>query len=315
MTGFRTRHLAVVGLGLMGASLALALRGRAERITGVDASLATREYAIKHGIVDHVTDDLRSGVMDADTVILAAPVRAIEYMVSKQIGTYLRSNTLLIDIGSTKHDICESMGRLPIGVHAIGGHPMTGKETSGVESAESTLYYKRPFVLCPTRRTTPATRLRAIALVEALGADLIEMDAERHDKVVAGISHLPYILSASLVATISNEARDDSAYWQLAAGGFRDMSRLAASDIKMMGDIISTNSRAVATLLARFRVQLAIMESMLISGEHEKLTEALFPVRQARIEWAINYESRRNTHVTSTTQQPIQGETNTTTKG
>jgi prephenate dehydrogenase len=305
---FRTKHLTVVGLGLMGASMAMALRQRADRITGVDPSPETREYAIRHGLVDHVTDDLRTGVMDAETVILAAPVRVIEHIVSKQIGAYLRSNTLLIDIGSTKHDVCEAMGRLPIGVHAIGGHPMTGKEVNGIQFADAALYKNRPFVLCATRRTTPATRLRALSLVEALEAEPIEIDPERHDKVVAGISHLPYILSASLVATIANEAKTDTAYWELAAGGFRDMSRLAGSDIKMMGDIISTNSRAVATLLARFRVQLAIMESMLISGEHEQLLQALFPVREARIDWAKHYEARRNQHENSNGQAHHQPE-------
>jgi prephenate dehydrogenase len=293
-TGFRTKHLAVVGLGLMGASIAVALRGRADRITGVDPSPQTRRYAIEHRICDHVTDDLRGGVMDADTVILAAPVQVIANIVRMQIGSYLRLNTLLLDIGSTKHDICEAMGRLPIGVHAIGGHPMTGKEVSGIEAADGKLYEGRPFVLCATRRTTPATRLRALSFVEALGADPIEMEAERHDKIVAGISHLPYILSASLVATIANEAKNDDAYWQLAAGGFRDTSRLAASDIKMMSDIISSNSRAVATLLARFRVQLALMESLLISGEYDELIKMLFPVRQARLDWMERYEQRRN---------------------
>ncbi len=293
-TGFRTKHLTVVGLGLMGASIAIALRGRADRITGVDPSPQTRRYAIEKGICDHVTDDLRSGVMDADTVVLAAPVQVIANIVRMQIGSYLRLNTLLIDIGSTKHDICEAMGRLPIGVHAIGGHPMTGKEVNGIEEADSTLYEGRPFVLCTTRRTTPATRLRALSFVEALRADPIEMEAERHDKIVAGISHLPYILSASLVATIANEAKNDDAYWQLAAGGFRDTSRLAGSDINMMGDIISSNSRAVATLLARFRVQLALMESLLISGEYDELIKMLFPVRQARIDWMERYEQQRN---------------------
>jgi prephenate dehydrogenase len=293
-TGFRARHLAVVGLGLMGASIVLALRSRADRITGVDPSPQTRRYAIERGICDHVTDDLRAGVIDADVVVLAAPVRVIADIVRLRIGSYLRLNTLLIDIGSTKHEICDAMGRLPIGIHAIGGHPMTGKEVSGIEAADGDLYRHRPFVLCATRRTTPATRLRALSFVEALGAEPIEMEAERHDKIVAGISHLPYILSASLVATIVNEARKDDAYWELAAGGFRDMSRLAGSDIKMMGDIISTNSRAVATLLARFRVQLAIMETMLISGDIDELLELLFPVRQARLEWMERYEQRRH---------------------
>lgn len=278
----------------MGASVARALRSRADIITGVDPSPATRRYAIEQSICDHVTDDLRTGVMDADTVILAAPIQSIIHILRMQIGAYLRVNTLLIDIGSTKHDICEAMGRLPIGIQAIGGHPMTGKEVNGIEAADPDLYLARPFVLCGTRRTTPGTRLRALGFVEALGAEAIEMDAERHDKIVAGISHLPYILSASLVATIANEARHDDAYWRLAAGGFRDTSRLAASDIRMMGDIISSNSRAVATLLARFRVQLALMETLLISGEYDELTEMLFPVRQARLDWMERYEQKRN---------------------
>ena len=107
-------------------------------------------------------------------------------------------------------------------------------------------------MLCPSRRTTPAARLRALSFVEALGALPIEMEAERHDQIVAGISHLPYLLSATLVATIANQAGADSAYWELAAGGFRDTSRLAASDVTMMGDILSTNTTAVATLLGSF---------------------------------------------------------------
>ena len=123
---FQTKHLAVVGLGLMGGSMAMALRERADTITGMDLNAESREYALKHGIVDNATDDLYDAVSEADTVILAAPVRIIAEMLNRRIGSYLRSNTLVIDLGSTKHDICEAMGKLPIGVNAIGGHPMTG---------------------------------------------------------------------------------------------------------------------------------------------------------------------------------------------
>ncbi|MDQ7027383.1 MAG: prephenate dehydrogenase/arogenate dehydrogenase family protein [Anaerolineae bacterium] len=306
-SGFRTKHLAIVGLGLMGGGLAMALRDHAETITGVDMNAQVRQYALANGIVDSVTDDLYKGVHEADTVILAAPVRVITEILQKRIGSYLRSNTLLIDIGSTKYDICESMGHLPVGINAIGGHPMTGKENSGIEAADPTIYHGRPFVLCKTRRTTPSTRLRALLMVEAIGAEVIEMEAERHDRIVAGISHLPYILSASMVATVAKEAGQDEAFWQLAAGGFRDMSRLAASDIKMMGDILSTNTRAVATLLAMFRVQLAQIETMLISGEHDKLIGALRPVRKARLDWVENYEQKRNGHTNGQTRQPTEG--------
>lgn len=293
-TGFHTRHLAVVGLGLMGGSLAIALRSHADTITGVDLDPATRQYALEHGIVDRATDDLQEGVRYADTVVLAAPVRVILETLHKRIGSYLRSNTLVIDLGSTKNDICDAMANLPIGVGAIGGHPMTGKESSGITVADAALYRNRPFVLCGTRRTTPAARDRALLLVEALGAIAFEMEAERHDRIVAGISHLPYILSASLVATVAKEAKQDDAFWQLAAGGFRDTSRLAAQDIRMMGDILSTNTRAVATLLAMFRVQMAILETMLISGDYTPLLQSLEGVREARLEWVEKYEQKRS---------------------
>jgi prephenate dehydrogenase len=289
--GFNTRHLAIVGLGLMGGSLALALRKHANTITGIDPDAESREYALENGIVDAVTNDLQTGVAEADTVILCAPVRAITAMVERRIGSYLRSNTLLVDIGSTKHDICEAMGKLPVGIMAVGGHPMTGKEVSGVQASDAGLYKGRPFVLCPTRRTTPAARLRALALVEALGAVAFEMEAERHDHLVAAISHLPYILSATLVATVAQQGQTDPAVWELAAGGFRDMSRLAGQDVQMMGDILSTNTQAVATLLALFRVQLAMLEAMLVSRDDQKVAEFLKPARKARLNWIQQYEN------------------------
>lgn len=283
--GFFTDRLAIVGLGLMGGSLALALRPYAKTIVGIDLDENTRTYALERQIVDCVTDDLKEGVRNADTVILAAPVRVIIDLIKNRIGAYLRSNTLLIDIGSTKADICELMGRLPIGIQAIGGHPMCGKERSGIQASDVNLYRGRPFVLCQTRRATPSTVLRARSLVETIGALPIEMDAKRHDRVVATISHLPYLLSAALVATASQEADMDEAVWQLAAGGFRDMSRLAGSDIQMMGDIISTNTQAIAVLLAEFRVQLALLEMMLISRDDGKLADALKPLREKRLRW------------------------------
>lgn len=286
---FHTRRLTVVGLGLMGSSLALALRNHADEVIGVDPHPMTQAYAIDNQVVDHVTADLREGVHEADTVILAAPVRVIVELLNRRIGSYLRSNTLLIDIGSTKYDIVEAMGRLPIGIQAIGGHPMTGKEVSGIEAADANLYRDRPFVLCETRRATPSTRLRALRLVEAIGAIPVEMEAAHHDRVVATISHVPYLLSAALMATAAGEAVEDEAIYRLAAGGFRDMSRLAGSDVRMMGDIVSTNTQAIAVILAQFRVQLALLEKMLIGRDEQHLAEALEPIRESRLAWAERY--------------------------
>ena len=290
--GFRVRHLAIVGLGLMGGSLALAMRAHSDRISGIDQDERARAFALERGMVDCATGDLYEGVNRADVVVLAAPVRVIVEMLQMRIGSYLRSNTLVIDIGSTKQDIVDAMASLPIGVNAVGGHPMTGKENGGIEESDESLYRGRPFVLCPSRRSTPAARLHALAFVETLGALPIEMEAQRHDQIVAGISHLPYLLSATLVATVANQAREDAAYWELAAGGFRDTSRLAASDVTMMGDILSTNTQAVATLLAQFRMQLAMLETLLIAGDDHRLGASLQPIRQARKKWAQNYDNR-----------------------
>jgi len=290
-TALQQQTVAIVGLGLMGGSLALALRGKVGRLVGIDPDAATLDYALKQGIVDVATSDLQAGVADAGTVVLAAPVQVILDLLHNRIGAYLRANTLLIDLGSTKARICEAMGSLPISVLAMGGHPMCGKERSGIQEADGALYRNRPFVLCPPRRVTPAARLRALELVDALAAVPIEMDAERHDHLVAGISHLPYLLSTALVCTIDSEAQRDPVIWQLAAGGFRDTSRLAASDIRMMSDIISTNTAAIARLLALFRVQLATLEVALIAHDTGQLAALLQSAHDARVRWATDYEA------------------------
>ena len=288
--GFHCQQLAVVGLGLLGSSMAMALRNHAEVIIGIDLHEDTRAYAQTHRIVDVVTDDLYEGVSDADTVILATPVGIISELLRRRIGSYLRNNTLLIDVGSTKQDICEAMGRLPIGINAVGGHPMAGKEYSGIQSGDANLFVGKPFVLCDTRRTTPATIARALPLVRTIGAIPIQMNAEEHDQIVAAISHLPYLLSTTLVATVAERADENDSYWQLAASGFRDTSRLASSDIKMMSDILGTNTQAVTMVLAMFRMHLARLEAMLLSGDQEKVVELLVPIREARQYWSEEYE-------------------------
>lgn len=290
MSGFRGQRIAIVGLGLMGGSMALALGDYAGEIVGIDPNEATLTYAHERGIIKWGTTNLQEGVKNAQTVILAAPVQVILGMIRDRIGSYLRSNTLLIDLGSTKAEICAAMSHLPIGILAMGGHPMCGKEQSGIEQADKTLYEGRPFVLCPPRRVTPAARLRALELVESVRAIPFEMAPDRHDSLVATISHLPYLLSAALVRTVAGESEHDSRVWELAAGGFRDTSRLAGSSVTMMSDIISTNTTAIARLLALFRVQLATLEAALISHEDQQLIDMLDKARDERLDWAEKHQ-------------------------
>ncbi len=286
---FSQQTVAVIGLGLMGGSLALALRGKVAHIVGIDPDEATLAYARAHDIIDEGMTDVQAGVRNANAVILAAPVQVILDLLRNRIGSYLRANTLLLDLGSTKAEICQALGNLPISVLAMGGHPMCGKERSGIREADASLYAGRPFVLCAPRRSTPAARLRALELVAAIGASPIEMEAERHDRLVAGISHLPYLLSSALVATIAAEGQTDPAIWELAAGGFRDTSRLAGSDIRMMSDIISTNTTAIARLLALYRIQLALLEAALISHDDSQLKALLQTAHDARLAWEAEH--------------------------
>lgn len=289
-SSLQQQTVAIVGLGLMGGSIALALQSRVKHIVAVDPNPDTLHYALAQGIIDSGTSDLKKGVRDAQTVVLAAPVQIILAMLRDYIGSYLRSNTLLIDIGSTKAEICAAMGNLSISILAMGGHPMCGKERSGITEADPDLYEGRPFVLCAPRRATPAARLRALEFVNALRAIPIEMDPQRHDHLVAGISHLPYLLSASLVRTIAGEAQTDPTIWDLAAGGFRDTSRLASSDVRMMSDIIGTNTTAIARLLALFRVQLAQLEAALVSQDEQQLQAMLQAAHNAHEDWVQRHQ-------------------------
>jgi prephenate dehydrogenase len=277
-------RLTIVGLGLMGGSLAMALRGKVARLTGVDADPATRQAALARGVVDSATSDLAEGVSNADGVVLATPVQTILRLLGT-IGPHLTDGCLVMDLGSTKHTVVEAMNRLPPHVMAVGGHPMCGKEISGLAAAEATLFRGCRFVLCPTGRSPePALRL-ARALVEAVGADVVEMDAERHDRLTAAVSHLPYLLSVALVGAVKTVADEDPLAWRLAASGFHDTSRLAASQPIMMRDILLTNREASLDALEQAVDVLLGLAAEIRAEDSEALLARLTAIQRARMDW------------------------------
>lgn len=281
----------IVGTGLMGTSLALALRGKVGKLIGVEANSSNRYAAASY--FDTVSEDLAPAVSEADVVVLAAPIRAMLSILGK-IGPLLRPGTLVLDLGSAKRQVVQAMDALPDGVLAIGGHPMAGKEQSGPSVADATLYRGCVFVLCPTRLTTPDALDYAKGMIWAIGAHHTIMQADRHDAAVAAISHVPYLLSVGLVSTVQNIAQHDQAPWRLAAGGFRDTSRLAGSDITMMGDTLLTNRQAVLDTLHVFRAQLDILESFLQTADEKALRGILESARQARLEWPQKRDSAQD---------------------
>jgi len=279
---FQDKRVAIVGLGLMGGSLAAALKTNhaCQEVIGIARRSETTALALERGLVDRATTELRA-VAGADVVVLAIPVRAI-IEILPQVGQVVKAGCLVMDLGSTKTSIVRTMTDLPEHVQPVGGHPMCGKETSGLEAAEPGLYQGKTFVLTPLQRTSAEALGLARELVEATGACPLVLGAERHDRLVAATSHLPYLCACGLVKTAEELAQGDEAIWKLTASGFRDVSRLAASDVTLMADILLTNREAVIEALNACQAQLHDLANFLLGGDEEGLKTVLDASRERR---------------------------------
>ena len=283
MKELRDARVAIVGLGLMGGSLAGALRGHCGAVTGVARRAETIEAALARGLVDNGTTHLPSGVRDADAVILATPVLAILHLLD-ETGPLLPAGCLLMDLGSTKAKVIRQMAELPNHIQPLGGHPLCGREVSGIEAADPALYRDKTFALTPLARTSEAALALGLSIVEAIGATALILDAERHDRLLATVSHLPYVVACALVGAAQAASSSDAAVWETAASGFRDTSRLASSDVTMMLDILVTNREAVLAALDTYQVQFDKVARLLRSADVERLRSALASYHDQRNE-------------------------------
>jgi prephenate dehydrogenase len=254
--------VAIYGLGLMGGSLALALRGKCRHVVGVVRRPEAARKAVDVGAVEEATCDLAAAAAHADIVVLATPVRDIVATIPLAADA-MRPGTLLMDLGSTKREVVAAMDSMSHEILAVGGHPMCGKEAGGLDSADDTLFRGATFVLTPTAHTTGEALALATELAEATGACPIILDAERHDRAVAVVSHLPYLLAAALVHAEARSYLQDPVVQALAASGFRDTTRLASSQVDMMLDILLTNRDAVTRALDLFEASVADMRAAL----------------------------------------------------
>jgi len=276
-------QVTIVGLGLMGGSLAGALRGQCWAVVGVARRAETIETALARGLIDRGTTDLADGVREADVVVLATPVRVIMRQLH-EIAPLLPEGCLLMDLGSTKSQIVAEMARLPDHVQPLGGHPMCGKEVSGVEAADPAIYRGCTFILTPLPRTSEAALALGCELAEAVGASPLVLEAERQDFLVATVSHLPYLLACALVATADATTSADPAAWEIVAGGFRDTSRVAGSDVTMMVDILLTNRAEILKALDVYQAQLRSLTRLVEAGDEEEMRDVLSTIRAKRKE-------------------------------
>jgi len=252
----------------MGGSLALGLRGKCAVLYGIDPHLPTLETALSQNIVDHASSDPASLLPEVDLVILSAPVPAILTLLEK-LPTYTSNPCIVMDMGSTKKLIVESMSRLPENFDPIGGHPICGKEKLSLANAERTLYYAAPFLLTPLERTSQRAISAAHQIIEAIGAKAKLLDAVEHDRILASTSHLPFLISSALALATPNDVAS------FIGPGFKSTSRLAGTSSSMMLGVLQSNRENVLNALHGMQNQLTELESALTEKDFSKLESIL----------------------------------------
>lgn len=277
----RFGRVALIGIGLIGSSLSHAMRraGLAGTITGYAQSLRTRDTAVRLGLVDSMYASAAEAVRDADLVILCTPV-GVYGSIAEQIGAHLKPGAILTDVGSVKGAVVKDVGPfVPAGVHFIPGHPIAGTEHSGPESGFAELFDGRWCVLTPVDGTDPAAVAKLAAFWQACGSNVEVMEANHHDMVLAITSHLPHLIAFSIVNTARHLERvTDTEVIKFSAGGFRDFTRIAASDPVMWRDVFLNNKEAALEMLGRFSEDLSVLQRAIRFGDgqvlHDRFTEA-----------------------------------------
>ncbi len=286
MNDFYIDKLAVVGVGLIGGSLALGLKaaGVVGQVVGIGRGLSNLEKALELGVVDAFTQDLAKGVADADVVFLATPVQSLG-SVSQQAMPHLKPGAILTDGGSVKQAVIDAIEpSLRDDVHFVPGHPIAGTENSGADAAFATLYQQRRCILTPTERTAEVALEKIRQMWQIVGSQVEIMAVEKHDRVLAAISHLPHMVAYALVNAVGAYDRYDENILAYSAGGFRDFTRIASSDPTMWRDIALTNRAALVEMMEQFENFFAELKEDVASGSDERLFEFFRRSKQSRDE-------------------------------
>lgn len=258
----------VVGLGLMGASLALALKGKCAHLFGVDIDPDVVKEARRRGVVERVFSTMGECPIGVDLIVLATPVGAIVRLI-QELPPLFPQGVILMDLGSTKRVIIEEMNNLPERFEIVGGHPICGKEKGGIHNADPRLYMNATFVITPTQRTTPRAMRMARELIEALGSHYYALDAETHDRWVASTSHIPYLLANALCVVTPEEAAS------LVGPGFKSTVRLAPTPLNMILDVLFTNRTNILDSLEKMLILLEKIKGNIEANDVEVLTALL----------------------------------------
>jgi len=280
-------QLGLIGCGLMGGSFALACKraGLVKRVVGYSKSPSTTDRARQMGVIDVEAPSALLAVAGADLVLIAVPVAATEATL-KSIRHLVSSKTLVMDVGSTKRDVVDA-ARRALRDHFgafVPAHPIAGREVAGVEHADAELYRGKQVILTPTERTLTVQLQRASDLWTALGCQVRQMSPEAHDAAFAAVSHLPHLLSFAAVNAIASQPHGRD-YLGLAGTGFRDFTRIAASDPKVWRDILLANREELLAQSRQFRVALDTLEHAISTGNAELLESLIGLASDTRSRW------------------------------
>jgi prephenate dehydrogenase len=287
-------QLGLIGCGLMGGSFALALKraGLVKRVVGYSKSPSTTQRAVSMGVIDVEAPSALLAVSGADIVLLAVPVAATEATL-KAIRHLVTNDMLIMDVGSTKRDVVDAARRVlrdHIGSF-VPCHPIAGKEVSGVEHADPDLYSGRRVILTPIDRTAPLQCARAVKLWQSLGCDVSQMTPDEHDAAFAAVSHLPHLIAFALVQAITSQ-QHGTEHLALAGPGFRDFTRIAASQPKIWRDILIANRNELLAQSKIFQHTLQAMEAMIEAGNGEALEGLISQASEARANWRMGTPSK-----------------------
>ncbi len=276
--------VAVIGVGLIGGSLAISLRekGLCGEIVGIGRGKPNLEEAVRLGVIDDFSQDAASGVEGADFVFLSVPVGSMGSVV-RAASSGLKHGAILTDGGSVKAGVIEDvLAALPEGARFVPGHPIAGTEFSGVGAAFSGLYEGKKCILTPTTDTDAEALALVRAMWEAIGATVVEMDPKRHDIVLGAVSHLPHVIAYALVNTIAGMEGEENDILGFSAGGFKDFTRIASSSPRMWSDICSMNREAVLGCIEDFERCLGAIKDSISKGDFERLDKSFEDAKRVR---------------------------------
>ncbi|MPQ94132.1 cyclohexadienyl dehydrogenase [Thioclava sediminum] len=279
------QRVALIGLGLIASSMAHAMRekGLAGEIVGHARSAETRDTALEIGLVDAVYETAAEAVAGADLVVLCVPVGAMA-KIAEEIAPHLAPGATITDVGSVKRAVIDAVGpHVPEGVHFIPGHPLAGTEQSGPRSGFATLFANRWWLFTPIEGTDPEALTRLKSLVEAMGANTDEMAPDHHDLVLSVVSHTPHLIAYTMVGVADHLRRvTHEEVIKYSATGFRDFTRIAASDPTMWRDVFLTNKEATLDILGRFTEELFMLQRAIRMGDGDMLHDYFTRTRAIR---------------------------------